>query len=129
MAHSVEARLPFLDYRVVEHGFRLAPQWKLRGRWNKYVLRQAMRAVRKGGVLSIPGVYGGLLDKVPFGAVFNKGVTIKTGQTHVQRYRAPLLGHIQRGELDVSFLVTHRASLDAAPDLYRTFRDKRDGCA
>jgi threonine dehydrogenase-like Zn-dependent dehydrogenase len=93
-----------------------------------HALRQAIHACRKGGTVSIPGVYGGLLDKFPLGAAFAKALTLKMGQTHVQRYLRPLLGYIERGELDVTFLVTHRATLDEAPDLYRTFRDKHDGC-
>jgi Threonine dehydrogenase and related Zn-dependent dehydrogenases len=93
-----------------------------------YALRQAMRAVRKGGVLSIPGVYGGFLDKVPFGAVFNKGVTIKMGQTHVQRYLKPLLDLIEEGKIDPSFVITHRVPLTRAAEMYETFVEKRDGC-
>lgn len=93
-----------------------------------YALRQAMRAVRKGGVLSIPGVYGGFLDKVPFGAVFNKGVTIKMGQTHVQRYLRPLLDLVEQGKIDPSFVVTHRVPLTRAVEMYETFVEKRDGC-
>jgi threonine dehydrogenase-like Zn-dependent dehydrogenase len=93
-----------------------------------YALRQAMRAVRKGGVLSIPGVYGGVLDKVPFGAVFNKGVTIKTGQTHVQRYMRHLLTLVEEKKIDPSFVVTHRVPLTKAPKMYDIFCEKRDGC-
>jgi threonine dehydrogenase-like Zn-dependent dehydrogenase len=91
-------------------------------------LRQAINACRKGGTVSIPGVYGGFLDKVPFGAAFGKGLTLKMGQTHVMRYLRPLLERIERGELDPSFVITHRVALDDAPQMYRTFRDKRDGC-
>lgn len=93
-----------------------------------YALRQAMRAVRKGGILSIPGVYGGFLDKVPFGAVFNKGVTIKMGQTHVQRYLQPLLEYVEQGRIDPSFVITHRVPLTRAPEMYDTFCEKRDSC-
>jgi threonine dehydrogenase-like Zn-dependent dehydrogenase len=93
-----------------------------------YALRQAMRAVRKGGVLSIPGVYGGFLDKVPFGAVFNKGVTIKMGQTHVQRYMRHLLTLVEEKKIDPSFVVTHRVPLTKAPKMYDIFCEKRDGC-
>lgn len=93
-----------------------------------YALRQAMRAVRKGGILSIPGVYGGFLDKVPFGAVFNKGVTIKMGQTHVQRYLRPLLEYVEQGKIDPSFVITHRVPLTRAPEMYDTFCEKRDAC-
>jgi threonine dehydrogenase-like Zn-dependent dehydrogenase len=91
-------------------------------------LRQAIHACRKGGTVSIPGVYGGLLDKVPFGAAFAKGLTFKMGQTHVMKYLRPLLARIERGDIDPSFVITHRVSLDDAPAMYRTFRDKRDGC-
>jgi len=91
-------------------------------------LRQTMLACRKGGTLSIPGVYTGLLDKIPFGAVMNKGVTIKTGQTHVHRYVRPLMERIERGEIDPSFVITHRMRLDEAPHAYQIFRDKQDEC-
>jgi threonine dehydrogenase-like Zn-dependent dehydrogenase len=93
-----------------------------------YVLRQAMRAVRKGGVLSVPGVYGGLIDKLPFGAVFNKGVKIKMGQTHMQRYMQPLLKLIEDGKIDPSFVVTHRVPLSKAPKMYDIFTKKKKGC-
>jgi threonine dehydrogenase-like Zn-dependent dehydrogenase len=91
-------------------------------------LRQAIHACRKGGTVSIPGVYGGFLDKVPFGAAFGKGLTLKMGQTHVMKYLHPLLERIERREIDPSFVITHRISLDEAPEAYRTFRDRRDGC-
>lgn len=91
-------------------------------------LRQAIMACRKGGVVSVPGVYGGLADKIPLGALMNKGLTLKTGQTHVHRYLKPLLERIEQGELDPSFVITHRLPLEAAPGAYKMFRDKRDGC-
>jgi threonine dehydrogenase-like Zn-dependent dehydrogenase len=91
-------------------------------------LRQAIMACRKGGTLSVPGVYIGLLDKIPFGALMNKGLTVRTGQTHVQRYLAPLLKTIEEGQIDPSFVVTHERPLEAGPELYKTFRDKKDGC-
>jgi threonine dehydrogenase-like Zn-dependent dehydrogenase len=93
-----------------------------------HALREAMMAVRKGGTISVPGVYMGLLDKVPFSAVMNKGVTIKTGQTHVPRYYETLLKKIAGGEIDPSFVITHRRPLADGPELYKTFRDKEDGC-
>ncbi len=93
-----------------------------------YVLRQAIQACRKGGTVSVPGVYGGFLDKVPLGAAFAKGLTIKMGQTHVQRFMRPLLRRIQEGEIDPSFIVTHRLPLEQAPNGYRMFRDKEAGC-
>lgn len=91
-------------------------------------LRQAIMACRKGGTVSVPGVYGGLADKIPLGALMNKGLTLKTGQTHVQRYMQPLLDRIERGEIDPTFIITHRLALDDAPAAYRLFRDKQDGC-
>lgn len=91
-------------------------------------LRQAINCCRKGGTVSIPGVYGGYLDKVPFGGAFNKGLTLKMGQTHVHKYLPRLLRHIMDGDIDPSFVVTHRVSIDDAPEMYTTFRDKRDGC-
>ena len=91
-------------------------------------LRQAIHACRKGGIVSIPGVYGGFLDKVPLGAAFNKGLTFRMGQTHVQRYMPLLLEHIERGEIDPSFVITHRVRLDDAPKAYQVFRDKQDAC-
>ena len=91
-------------------------------------LRQAIHTCRKGGTVSIPGVYGGFLDKIPLGAAFNKGLTLRMGQTHVQRYMPMLLDRIDRGEIDPSFVITHRLRLDDAPKAYKTFRDKRDDC-
>jgi threonine dehydrogenase-like Zn-dependent dehydrogenase len=93
-----------------------------------HVLREAIMCCRKGGTLSIPGVYIGFLDKIPFGAAMNKGLTMKMGQTHVQRYTTPLLRKIEDGTIDPSFVVTHRVSLEAGPEMYKTFRDKQDGC-
>lgn len=91
-------------------------------------LRQAIMACRKGGTISVAGVYGGLIDKVPMGAAFNKGLTFKMGQTHVHRYLAPLTDLITSGQIDPSFVITHRVPLDKAPEMYATFRDKKDGC-
>jgi len=91
-------------------------------------LRQAIHSCRKGGTVSVPGVYGGFLDKFPFGAAMNKGLTIKTGQTHVHKYLPRLLRYIESGAIDPSFVVTHRVALDDAPQMYRTFRAKQDGC-
>jgi threonine dehydrogenase-like Zn-dependent dehydrogenase len=91
-------------------------------------LRQAIHACRKGGIVSIPGVYGGFLDKIPFGAAFQKGLTFKMGQTHMMRYMKPLLDRIERGELDPSFVITHRLPIDRAAEGYRMFRDKDDAC-
>jgi threonine dehydrogenase-like Zn-dependent dehydrogenase len=91
-------------------------------------LRQAIHACRKGGIVSIPGVYGGFLDKIPFGAAFQKGLTFRMGQTHVMRYMKPLLTRIERGDIDPSFVITHRLPLDDAPKGYKMFRDNRDEC-
>jgi threonine dehydrogenase-like Zn-dependent dehydrogenase len=91
-------------------------------------LRQAIMACRNGGTVSVAGVYGGFLDKFPFGSVMNRSLTIKTGQTHVQRYMAPLLESIRNGAIDPSFVVTHRMRLDEAPAGYAMFETKQDGC-
>jgi threonine dehydrogenase-like Zn-dependent dehydrogenase len=91
-------------------------------------LRQAIHACRKGGIVSIPGVYGGFLDKIPLGAAFQKGLTFKMGQTHVMRYMKPLLERIERGDIDPSFVITHRLPLDQAPHAYRLFRDQKNEC-
>lgn len=92
------------------------------------VLRQAIQACRKGGTVSVPGVYGGFLDKIPFGAGFGKALTFKMGQTHVHKYLRPLLDRIQNGDIDPSFVITHRLSLDEAPNAYQIFRDKQEKC-
>lgn len=91
-------------------------------------LRQAAICCRKGGTLSIPGVYAGVADKIPLGAIMNKGLTIKTGQTHVHRFVPDLLEFIKQGRIDPSFVVTHRLPLSQAPQGYAMFREKRDGC-
>jgi threonine dehydrogenase-like Zn-dependent dehydrogenase len=91
-------------------------------------LREAIMACRNGGTISIPGVYGGFIDKMPMGAVMNKALTIKTGQTHAQRYLRPLLKRITSGEIDPSFVVTHRLKLTEAPQGFATFNRKEDGC-
>lgn len=91
-------------------------------------LRQALMACRNGGTVSVPGVYGGFLDKIPFGSVMNRSLTIKTGQTHVQRYMRPLLERIQNGEIDPSVVITHRLSLDDAPYGYDIFKNKQNDC-
>ena len=91
-------------------------------------LREAIMACRNGGTVSVAGVYGGLLDKMPMGAVVNRALTIKSGQTHVQRYLRPLLKLIEEGRIDPSFVVSHRLTLDQAPQGYAMFRDKQDEC-
>ena len=92
------------------------------------VLRQAIQACRKGGTVSVPGVYGGFLDKIPFGAAFAKGLTFKMGQTHVHKYLQPLLELVQNGNIDPTFIITHRLPLDEAPQAYETFKHKQDKC-
>lgn len=91
-------------------------------------LRQAIVACRKGGTVSIPGVYGGFVDKVPLGAIVNKGLTLRSGQTHVQKYLKPLLERIQNGEIDPSYVISHHMSIDDAPQGYKMFRNKEDNC-
>lgn len=91
-------------------------------------LRQAILACRKGGTVSLPGVFGGFIDKVPMGSFMNKALTMKTGQTHVHRYLKPLLDRVEANEIDPSFLISHKLTLDDAPAAYKMFRDKTDGC-
>jgi threonine dehydrogenase-like Zn-dependent dehydrogenase len=93
-----------------------------------HVLREMMYVCRPAGTLSVPGVYGGLIDKIPFGAVMNKGLTLRTGQTHVNRWTDDLLHRIEEGEIDPSFVITHQCKLEDGPAMYKTFRDKHDGC-
>jgi threonine dehydrogenase-like Zn-dependent dehydrogenase len=93
-----------------------------------HVLREMMYVCRPAGTLSIPGVYGGLMDKIPFGAAMNKGLTIRMGQTHVNRWTDDLLRRIEEHQIDPSFVITHRMKLEDAPEMYETFRDKKDGC-
>jgi threonine dehydrogenase-like Zn-dependent dehydrogenase len=91
-------------------------------------LRQAITACRNGGIVSVVGVYGGFVDKFPMGAVMNRSLTIKSGQCHVQRYTRPLLERIERGEIDPSFVITHRLPLAQAPEAYAMFLAKEDNC-
>jgi len=91
-------------------------------------LREAIQACRNGGTLSVAGVYGGFIDKIPMGSLMNRALTVKTGQTHVQRYLRPLLDRVQKGEIDPSFVITHRLRLDDAPDGYEIFKHKEDEC-
>lgn len=93
-----------------------------------YVLREVIQACRKGGMLSLAGVYGGFVDTIPMGAAFNKGLTLKMGQTHVHRYLKPLFEKIESGEIDPSFVVTHIFPLVEAPYAYEIFKHKIDGC-
>jgi threonine dehydrogenase-like Zn-dependent dehydrogenase len=93
-----------------------------------YVLRECIMACRKGGRLSIPGVYGGFDDMIPMVALMNKGLTVKSGQTHMMRFMRPLLDRVERGDIDPSFVVSHRVPIAKAPEMYRLFRDKQDQC-
>lgn len=91
-------------------------------------LREAIMACRSAGTVSVPGVYGGLSNMIPMGALMNKGLTLRTGQTHVRRWTTDLLRRIDEGEIDPTFLITHTVPLARAPEMYAAFRDKTDGC-
>ncbi|MGN6694542.1 MAG: zinc-binding dehydrogenase, partial [Aquihabitans sp.] len=93
-----------------------------------HAIRDAVMACRPGGIVSVIGVYGGFMDKFPAGAFMNKGLTMRTGQCHVQRYMKPLLERIENGDIDPSFVVTHRLELGQAPEGYETFKHKQDEC-
>jgi threonine dehydrogenase-like Zn-dependent dehydrogenase len=93
-----------------------------------HVLRQAIQCCRNFGVVSIVGVYGGYVDKIPMGSAINRGLTFRMAQTPVQHYLPILMERIQKGEIDPSFVITHHAKLEDGPELYKTFRDKKDGC-
>jgi threonine dehydrogenase-like Zn-dependent dehydrogenase len=93
-----------------------------------HALRQAIRACKNGGTISVIGAYGGFIDKFPMGAVMNRSLTIKTGQCHVQRYLKPLMERIENGDIDPSFVITHTMGLDDAPKGYETFKNKEDDC-
>ena len=91
-------------------------------------VREAIHCCRKAGAVSVPGVYMGMIDKFPMGGFVGKGLTMKSGQTHVHRYLPILMDKIEKGEIDPSFIITHRIKLDDAPEMYKTFRDRKDGC-
>jgi threonine dehydrogenase-like Zn-dependent dehydrogenase len=93
-----------------------------------HALRDAILSCRPGGIVSVIGVYGGLMDKFPTGALKNKGLTLKTGQCHVHKYLEPLSEHIRKGDIDPSFVITHRLPLGEAPNGYETFKHKQDEC-
>jgi threonine dehydrogenase-like Zn-dependent dehydrogenase len=93
-----------------------------------HALRQAINCCRKGGTVSIPGVYAGFLDKIPMGPAMNKGLTFKMGQTHMKRYMKPLLDRVMNGDIDPTFVITHKLPIDQGPQAYKTFRDKKDQC-
>ena len=122
-AVGMEAHSPRIDYAYdrAKQAMRLETDRPL-------ALREAIMACRNGGVVSVIGVYGGFVDKFPMGSVMNRGLTIRSGQCHVQRYMRPLLERIQAGELDPSFVITHRLPLDEAPRGYDLFKHKQDDC-
>jgi threonine dehydrogenase-like Zn-dependent dehydrogenase len=91
-------------------------------------LRQAILACRSGGTVSVAGVYGGFIDKFPMGAIVNRSLTIRSGQCHVHRYMRPLLERIRKGDIDPSFVVSHRVGLEDAPKMYDIFTNKEDNC-
>jgi len=93
-----------------------------------HVLREMIYVCRPGGILSIPGVYSGFVDKIPMGQLMNKGLTIRTGQTHVNRWTDDLLRRIEEDEIDPSFVITHTVGLEQGPEMYKVFRDKQDSC-
>jgi len=93
-----------------------------------HILREMIYVCRPAGVISIPGVYGGLVDKIPMGQLMNKGLTIRAGQTHVNRWTDDLLHRIEEGQIDPSFVITHTVGLDKGPEMYKVFRDKQDSC-
>jgi threonine dehydrogenase-like Zn-dependent dehydrogenase len=93
-----------------------------------YELQQIMMSCKKAGTVSIPGVYIGMVNEIPFGAAMNKALTFKMGQTHVQRYLKPLLDKVDEGLIDPSFIITHRMKLDEAPKAYDLFKNKEDKC-
>jgi threonine dehydrogenase-like Zn-dependent dehydrogenase len=93
-----------------------------------HVIREAIMCCRPGGTISMPGVYLGVVDKIPLGSFMNKALTLKTGQTHVPRFHDELLRRVESGEIDPSFVITHTVPIDKGPEMYKTFRDKEDGC-
>ena len=115
-------------YRTIEHVYDKIKTNLFMETERPHALRQAILCCRKGGTVSIPGVYGGFADKIPLGALMNKGLTIKTGQTHVHKYMPKLLDFIRQGKIDPSFVVTHRMPLSEAAHAYDIFRAKQEGC-
>jgi threonine dehydrogenase-like Zn-dependent dehydrogenase len=114
--------------RSIDSAYDRVKQALLMETGRPHVLREMIYVCRPGGTLSMPGVYGGLVDKIPVGALMNKGLTLRTGQTHVPRWTDELLQLIDEGLLDPSFVVTHTADLADGPDMYNIFRNKEDGC-
>jgi threonine dehydrogenase-like Zn-dependent dehydrogenase len=123
-AVGMEAHAP----HAIEHIYDRVKQAAMMESDRPHVLREMIYVCRPAGTISIPGVYGGLADKIPLGMLMNKGLTLRTGQTHVNRWTDDLLRRVQEGQIDPSFVITHTCSLDDGPDMYRTFRDKEDGC-
>jgi threonine dehydrogenase-like Zn-dependent dehydrogenase len=123
-AVGMEAHSP----HAIEHLYDRAKQAVMLESDRPHVLREMMYVCRPAGILSVAGVYGGLIDKIPFGAFMNKGLTMRTGQTHVNRWTDDLLRRIEEGQIDPSFVITHTVGLDQGPGMYTTFRDKEDGC-
>ena len=113
---------------VIQYAYDRVKQSMMAETDRPIALREAILSCRNGGTLSVPGVYGGFIDKVPFGSVMNRSITIKTGQTHVQRYMRPLLEKIEKGEIDPSFVVTHQMPLEQAPEGFEMFNGKEDDC-
>jgi len=93
-----------------------------------HVLREMIYVCRPAGIISIPGVHAGLVDKIPMGVAMNKGLTFRMGQTHVNRWTDDLLHRIEEGQIDPSFVITHSVPLAQGPEMYKVFRDKRDSC-
>ncbi len=114
--------------RVIDGLYDRAKQAVMLETDRPHVLREMIYVCRPAGILSIPGVYGGLVDKIPMGALMNKGLTVRTGQTHVNRWTDDLLRRIEEGQIDPSFVITHTVILEEGPEMYKTFRDKHDGC-
>jgi len=123
-AVGLEAHVP----RSFDSLYDRAKQVMMQETDRPHVLREMIYVCRPGGTLSIPGVYGGVVDKIPFGAAMNKSLTFRMGQTHVNRYAEDLLRLIDEGTIDPSFVITHTAGLEDGPALYHTFREKHDGC-
>ena len=123
-AVGMEAHSP----RALEHAYDRVKQAVMLESDRASVLREMIYVCRPAGILSIPGVYGGLVDKIPMGALMNKGLTVRTGQTHVNRWTDDLVKRIDDGQIDPSFVITHRVRLEQGPEMYKTFRDKKDNC-
>ena len=123
-AVGMEAHSP----RALEHAYDRLKQAVMLESDRAAVLREMIYVCRPAGILSIPGVYGGLVDKMPMGALMNKGLTVRTGQTHVNRWTDDLVKRIDDGQIDPSFVITHRVGLEQGPEMYKTFRDKKDNC-